>query len=70
MGGDLTKHNHILYHQYHQDQGHTIKDCKNLRNYLEQLVKIGKLRQFLYHHLYKGVKLGRRISETTPRNHH
>jgi len=48
MGGDPTKLNLGLYCQYHQDCGHTTEDCRTLHNYLEQLVKIGKLRQFLH----------------------
>ncbi|XP_050259918.1 uncharacterized protein LOC126704987 [Quercus robur] len=31
-----------------KDWGHTTKDCRTLRDYLEQLVKIGKLKQFLH----------------------
>ena len=44
IGGDPMKHNQILHYQYHQDRGHTIEDCRILRDYLEQLVKIGKLK--------------------------
>ena len=42
------KCNQSLHYQYHQDWGHTTEDCRTLRDYLEQLVKIGKLKQFLY----------------------
>ena len=42
------KSNQSLHCQYHQDQGHTTKDCRTFRDHLEQLVKIGKLKQFLY----------------------
>ena len=44
MGGDPTKCNQGLYCQYHQDHGHTTEDCKTFRDYLEQLVMMGKLR--------------------------
>ncbi|XP_050249675.1 uncharacterized protein LOC126696947 [Quercus robur] len=48
MGGDPTKCNQSLHCQYHQEQGHTTKDCRTLRSHLEQLVTAGKLKQFLY----------------------
>ena len=38
------KRNQGLYCQYHQEYGHTIEDCRTLHEYLEKLVKIGKLR--------------------------
>ena len=48
MGRDPTKRNQSLHCQYHQDRGHTTEECRTLWNHLEQLVKIGKLKQFLY----------------------
>ena len=47
-GGDPTRCNQSLYCQYHQYCGHTTKDYRTLRDYLEELVKIRKLRQFLH----------------------
>ena len=44
MGGDPMKRNQSLYCQYHPDRGHTSEDCKALCEYLEQLVKVGKLK--------------------------
>ena len=44
---DPTKRNQSLYHQYHQDRGHTTEDCKTLQAFLDQLVKASKLKQFL-----------------------
>ncbi|XP_050290103.1 uncharacterized protein LOC126728297 [Quercus robur] len=38
MAGDSSKRNQSLYCQYHQDHGHTTEDCRNLWNYLDQLV--------------------------------
>ena len=38
MAGESTKRNQHLYCQYHQDQVHTTEDCRNLWNYLDQLV--------------------------------
>lgn len=48
MGGNPSKRNQGLYCQYHQDRGHITEDCKTLCDYLEQLVKVGKLKQFFY----------------------
>ena len=48
MGGDPSKRNQILYCHYHQEKGHTIEDCRTLRDHLDQLVKARKLRQFLH----------------------
>ena len=48
MGVVPTRCNQGLYCQYHQDCGHIIEECRTLRDYLEQLVKIEKLRQFLH----------------------
>ena len=49
MAGESTKRNQNLYCQYHQDHGHTTKNCRNLWNYLDQLVREGKLRHLLHH---------------------
>ncbi|XP_050277682.1 uncharacterized protein LOC126719138 [Quercus robur] len=49
MAGDPMKRNQNLYCQYHQEPGHTTKDCRNLRNHLDQLVREGKLRHLLHH---------------------
>ena len=38
MAGESTRRNQNLYYQYHQDYGHTTENCKNLWNYLDQLV--------------------------------
>ncbi|XP_030924755.1 uncharacterized protein LOC115951742 [Quercus lobata] len=38
MAKDSSKRNQSLCCQYHQDHGHTTKDCRNLWNYLDQLV--------------------------------
>ena len=48
MAGNPLRRNQSLYCQYHQDQGHTTEDCRNLWDHLDQLVQEGKLRQFLY----------------------
>ena len=43
MAGDPVNHNQNLYCHYHQDHGHITKDCKNLWDHLEQLVREGML---------------------------
>ena len=49
MAGESTKRNQNLYYQYHQNHGHTTENCRNLWNYLDQLVREGKLRHLLHH---------------------
>ncbi|XP_050259797.1 uncharacterized protein LOC126704847 [Quercus robur] len=48
MARDSLKRNQSLYFQYHQDHEHTTKDCRNLWNHLDQLVRKGKLRHLLH----------------------
>ncbi|XP_075670135.1 uncharacterized protein LOC142639889 [Castanea sativa] len=50
MSGDPTRCNHNLHCQYHQERGHTTENCRNLWYHLEQLVRDGRLKQFLYRH--------------------
>ena len=49
MVGESTRRNQNFYCQYHQDYGHTIGNCRNLWNYLDQLVREGKLKHLLHH---------------------
>ena len=42
MGEDSSRRNQSLYYHYHQYRGHTMEDCRTLRNHLSQLVKVGK----------------------------
>ena len=48
MGGNPLRCNQSLYCQYHQEWGYTTRDCRTLWNHLEQLVREGRLQQFLY----------------------
>ncbi|XP_075649776.1 uncharacterized protein LOC142620262 [Castanea sativa] len=48
MAGDPMRCNQNLLCQYHRERGYTIEDCRTLWNHLEQLVKEGRLKQFLY----------------------
>ncbi|XP_023899454.1 uncharacterized protein LOC112011314 [Quercus suber] len=38
MARESTRHNQDFYYQYHQDHEHTTENCRNLWNYLDQLV--------------------------------
>ncbi|XP_075640475.1 uncharacterized protein LOC142612241 [Castanea sativa] len=49
MAGDPLRRNQNLHCHYHQGRGHTTEDCRTLWNHLEQLVKEGRLKKFLYH---------------------
>ena len=49
MAGDLAKRNQNLYCHYHQEQGHTMEDCRNLWDHLDQLIGEGKLKSLLHH---------------------
>ena len=49
MTGDPAKRNQNLYCHYHQEQGHTTENCRNLWDHLDQLVKEGKLKLLLHH---------------------
>ena len=52
------KRNQSLHCQYHQERGHTTVDCKTLWSHLEQLVKEGRLNQFLYQPSRQGGQAG------------
>ena len=43
------KCNQNLYCHYHQEQGHTMEDCINIWDHLDQLVGEGKLKSLLHH---------------------
>nr|XP_023897533.1 uncharacterized protein LOC112009429 [Quercus suber] len=47
MGADPSRRNQNLYCTYHRDKGHTIKQCRVLKDHLEQLVKVGYLKEFV-----------------------
>ena len=52
------KRNQSLHCQYHQERGHTTVDCKTLWSHLEQLVREGRLNQFLYQPSRQGGQAG------------
>ena len=54
MAGDPTKRNQSLYYHYHQEQGHTTEDYRNLWDHLDQLIREGKLKSLLHHSSVQG----------------
>ena len=58
MAGDPIRRNQSLYCHYHQDHGHTTKDCRNLWDQLDQLIQEGKLKQLLHHSSGQGNQTG------------
>ena len=47
MGGDLSKRNQNSYCTYHRDKRHTTEQCRVLKDHLEQLIKVGYLKEFV-----------------------
>ena len=45
---DPLRHNQSLHCQYHQERGYATEDCRTLWNHLKQLVRVGRLQQYLY----------------------
>lgn len=43
MSGDPARKNQSLYCTYHREKGHTIEQCRNFKDYMDQLVKVGHL---------------------------
>ena len=70
MAGDLTKCNQSLYCHYHQEQGHTTEDCRNLWDYLDQLVREGKLKSLLHHFNGQGNHTSSDSQKNTPSRPH
>ena len=60
MERDPMRRNQSLHCQYHQERGYTTEDCRTLWNHLEQLVKDGRLQQFLYRLKWQGDQAGSR----------
>ena len=57
-GGDPSRKNQNLYCTYHKDKGHTTKQCRVLKDHLEQLVKVGHLKEFVVESKNRGAGLG------------
>ncbi|XP_075655150.1 uncharacterized protein LOC142625356 [Castanea sativa] len=47
MSGDASMRNQNLHCHYHQDKGHTMEECRTLRDHLNQLIKAGKINHLL-----------------------
>ena len=47
MGSDLSRRNQSLYCTYHRDKGHTIEQCRVLKDHLGQVVKAGYLKELM-----------------------
>ena len=60
MGGDPLRRNQNMYSTYHWDKGHTTKQCRVLKDHLEQLVKAGYLKEFIMDLWNQEVGLGTR----------
>ena len=58
IGGDPSRRNQNLYCTYHQDKGHTIEQCRVLKDHLGQLVKAGHLKEFVVEPWKRGPGLG------------
>ena len=47
MKGDPNKHNRNKYCRFHRDHGHDTNKCFDLKQQIENLIRQGKLRNFL-----------------------
>ena len=47
MKGDLNKRNRNKYFYFHRDHGHNTDECYDLKQQIENLIRQGKLRNFL-----------------------
>ena len=70
MAGDPTKRNQNLYCHYHQEQGHTAEDCRNLWDHLNQLVREGKLKSLLHHSNGQGNQMSSDSRKNAPSRPH
>ena len=56
--GNPSRRNQNLYCTYHRDKGHTTKQCRVLKDHLEQLVNARYLKEFVVDSRNQGVKQG------------
>ena len=64
MKGDPNKHNRIKYCLFHRDHGHDTDECFDLKQQIENLIRQGKLRNFLGRD-HKDEKLKGKIEESS-----
>ena len=62
MNGDPNKHNKNKYCHFHRDHGHDTNKCYDLKQQIENLIKQGKLRNYLGRD-HKDEKLKGKIEE-------
>lgn len=49
MSKNTSLRNQSIYFSYHQERGHTIEDCRTLKDHLNQLEKARQLKEFMSH---------------------
>ena len=64
MKGDPNKHNQNKYCCFHRDHGHDTDECFELKQQIENLIRQGKLRNFLRRD-YKDEKLKVKVEESS-----
>ena len=63
MKGDPNKRNHNKYCRFHKDHGHDTDECFDLKQQIKNLIRQGKLRNFLGWD-YKDEKLKAKVEES------
>ncbi|XP_023925089.1 uncharacterized protein LOC112036479 [Quercus suber] len=58
MEGDPFRRSQNLYCTYHKNKGHTIEQCRVLRDHLGQLAKVGHLKEFVMNAGDRGIGQG------------
>ena len=64
MKEDPNKHNRNKYCRFHRDHGHDKNECFDLKQQIENLIKQGKLRNFLGRD-HKDKKLKGKVEESS-----
>ena len=64
MKGDPNKHNRNKYCHFHKNHGHDTDECFDLKQQIENLIRQGKLRNFLGRD-YKDEKLKAKVEESS-----
>ena len=64
MKGDPNKRNRNKYCHFHRDHGHDTNECFDLKQQIENLIKQGKLRNFLGRD-HKDEKLKGKVEESS-----